>query len=59
MKIIKYIGLLLGLLLLIVIDFGIYLNRGLPHEIKPAAFNCLSLKDGTFTSFDTLPKSIG
>lgn len=58
MKIIKYIGLLLGLLLLFSIAFGVYLNRDLPHEIKPANFNCLSLDDGTFTQFDTLPNHI-
>ncbi len=58
MKIIKYMGLFLGLLLLIMIAFGLYLNRGLPHEIKPAAFNCLSLDDGIFTDFDTLPNNM-
>ena len=58
MKILKYIGLFLGLLLLILVAFGLYLNRGLPHEIKPANFNCLSLDDGTFTDFDTLSNNI-
>lgn len=58
MKIIKYLGLLVGLLLLFSIAFGLYLNRDLPHEIKPATFNCLSLDDGRFTEFDTLPNNI-
>ncbi len=58
MKIIKYLGIFLGLLLLISFAFGLYLNRDLPHEIKPAAFNCLSLDQGTFTDFDTLPNTI-
>ena len=58
MKIIKYLGLFLGLLLLFALAFGLYLNRDLPHEIKPATFNCLSLNDGTFIDFDTLPNTI-
>ena len=58
MKIIKYIGFFLGILLLILVAFGLYLNRGLPHEIKPADFNCLFLDEGTFTDFDTLPNNI-
>ncbi len=58
MKIIKYIGLFLGVLLLFAIAFGLYLNRGLPHEIKPANFNCLSLDDGKFIDFDALPNNM-
>lgn len=58
MKIIKNMGVFLGVFLLILIAFFLYLNRGLPHEIKPANFNCLSLDEGTFTDFDTLPKNI-
>ena len=58
MKIIKYMGILLGVLLLIVGAFFLYLNRGLPHEIKPTNFNCLSLDQGTFTDFDTMPINI-
>lgn len=51
-------GFILGVFLLILVAFGLYLNRGLPHEIKPANFNCLSLDDGIFTDFDTLPNNI-
>lgn len=58
MKIIKNMGIFFGVLLLILVAFGLYLNRGLPHEIKPAGFNCLSLDDGSFTDFDTLPNNI-
>lgn len=58
MKIIKNMGVFLGLLLLILLAFAWYLNRGLPNEIKPADFNCLSIEDGTFTDFDTLPNNI-
>ena len=58
MKIIKYMGIFLGVLLLIVGTFFLYLNRGLPHEIKPADFNCLSLDQGTFIDFDNLPNNI-
>ncbi|MEO1258413.1 MAG: fumarylacetoacetate hydrolase family protein [Bacteroidota bacterium] len=58
MKFIKYSGIILGVLLLILIAFGLYLNRGLPHEIKPADFNCLSLANGAFIDFDTLPNNI-
>ncbi|MCP3929787.1 MAG: hypothetical protein GY705_11875 [Bacteroidetes bacterium] len=58
MKIIKYMGVSLGVLLLILLAFGLYLNRGLPHEIKPADFNCLSLEEGTFIDFDTLPNHV-
>ena len=58
MKIIKYMGIFLGVLLLIVGAFFLYLNRGLTHEINPAEFNCLSLEEGTFTDFDTLPSNI-
>lgn len=58
MKIIKYIGLLLGLLLLFSLAFGLYLNRGLPHEIKPATFQCLDLQAGKFMPYDTIPANI-
>ena len=58
MKIIKYIGITLGALFLIACAFFMYLNRGLPHEIKPAEFNCLSLDQGTFRNFDTVPNNI-
>ena len=58
MRIIKNIGILLGLLVFVVGAIFIYLNRGLPDEIKPANFNCLSLEEGTFKDFDTLPSNI-
>ena len=58
MKIIKYIGLFLGILLLFSIAFGLYLNRGLPLEIKPATFQCLNLQEGKFMPFDTVPNNI-
>lgn len=58
MKIFKLMGLILGILLLVLVAFFLYLNRGLPHEIKPANFNCLTLDQGTFTNFDTLPSNI-
>ena len=58
MRIIKNIGILLGVLVFVVGAIFIYLNRGLPDEIKPANFNCLSLDEGTFMDFDTLPKNI-
>ncbi|MCB9222241.1 MAG: fumarylacetoacetate hydrolase family protein [Ignavibacteria bacterium] len=57
MKIIKKMGSLLGILLLLLLASFLYLNRGLPHEIKPAEFECLSLKEGTFVDFDTLPSN--
>lgn len=58
MTIMKKIGIFLGLLLLILVAFGLYLNRGLPHKIMPAELNCLSIEDGYFTDFDTLPTNI-
>ncbi|MEM6320857.1 MAG: fumarylacetoacetate hydrolase family protein [Bacteroidota bacterium] len=58
MKFIKYVGFFLVALLLILVAFGWYLNRGLPHEIKSAKFNCLALDNGTFINFDTLPTTI-
>jgi 2-keto-4-pentenoate hydratase/2-oxohepta-3-ene-1,7-dioic acid hydratase in catechol pathway len=58
MRIIKNIGILLGVLVFVVGAIFIYLNRGLPDEIKPANFNCLSLEEGTFKDFDTLPSNI-
>lgn len=58
MKIIKYIGLFLGLLLPFSLAFGLYLNRGLPHEIKPATFQCLDLQEGKFMPYDTTPANI-
>lgn len=58
MRIIKNIGILLGVLVFVVGAIFIYLNRGLPDEIKPANFNCLSLDEGTFMDFDNLPKNI-
>jgi len=58
MRIIKNIGILLVVLVFVVGVIFIYLNRGLPDEIKPANFNCLSLDEGTFMDFDTLPKNI-
>lgn len=58
MKIIKYIGITSGIILLIGVVMGLYLNRGLPHEIRPADFNCLSISEGSFTDFDTLPNKI-
>lgn len=57
MKIIKYMGIFLGVLLLIVGAFFLYLNRGLTHEINPAEFNCLSLEEGTFTDFDKIGRA--
>ncbi len=58
MKIIKYLGLFLGILLLFSLAFGLYLNRDLPHEIKPATFQCLDLQKGKFMPFDTIPANI-
>ena len=58
MRIIKNIGILLGVLVFVVGAIFIYLNRGLPDEIKPANFNCLSLEEGTFKDFDILPSNI-
>ena len=58
MKIIKYLGIFLGVLLLFSLAFGLYLNRGLPHEIKPAIFQCLDLQEGKFMPFDTVPNNI-
>ncbi|MEM1321839.1 MAG: fumarylacetoacetate hydrolase family protein [Bacteroidota bacterium] len=57
-KIIQYTGLASLLLFLVAALCFLYLNRGLPHEITPAQFTCLSLEDGDFVSFDTLPRQI-
>ncbi len=58
MKILKFTGIFLLFLFLALTVFGLYLNRGLPYEIKPASFQCLDLKDGHFVPFDTLPENI-
>ncbi len=57
-KMVKYMG--WGGLLLVVfaVLFFFYLNRGLKQEILPAKFNCLSLAEGTFVPFDTMPSNI-
>jgi len=57
-KIIRYIIGALLILLVSLLIFGLYLNRGLPTEIKPATFECLDIKDGYFADFDTLPNHI-
>ncbi|MEL7248071.1 MAG: fumarylacetoacetate hydrolase family protein [Bacteroidota bacterium] len=38
--------------------FFLYLNRGLPNEIVPAALSCLSLEEGRFEPLDSLPSKI-
>ncbi len=58
MKIIKYLCVVLPILMLTIAAFGLYLNRGLPHEIKPAKLTCLDLSEGTIIAFDTVPENI-
>ncbi|MEM6805357.1 MAG: fumarylacetoacetate hydrolase family protein, partial [Bacteroidota bacterium] len=57
-KPIKYIRVLLLLLLSAAILFFFYLNRGLSHEVVAAQCKCLSLEEGGFEEFDSLPSQI-
>ena len=58
MKFLKVLGIFLSLLLIAFLAFWLYLNRDLKHEIKPANFTCLDIKEGQFAPFDTIPENI-
>jgi 2-keto-4-pentenoate hydratase/2-oxohepta-3-ene-1,7-dioic acid hydratase in catechol pathway len=55
MKVLMYIGIFL---LFAIIAIGSYLNRGLKEAIVPADLTCLSLEEGQFAPFDTIPSHI-
>lgn len=57
-KILRILGIILLLLIVSLGAFWLYLNRSLPHDIKPATFQCLDLKEGNFQAFVTIPENI-
>ncbi|MBT8220985.1 MAG: fumarylacetoacetate hydrolase family protein [Bacteroidia bacterium] len=57
-RILKILAISLAILIVIVVLFGLFLNRGLKYAPQPAQFECLDISDGAFITYDTFPKHI-